>query len=216
MQINVRYRIKSPLLVQIAPATPLAHFGFQIAEEIAAAFDQYAASRGGRSAALRKLVEQVLAVDAATGEPVAATRADGPGVVVRLSSDDLARLDEECRAVGMTRRQWLTSCIRNRLHGTRHFGQVDRERIARSVKELREIKTSLFRYAGALDRSPRDLALIEKHHSLVTHLQGEIARSLRAIEGAFKGNDGYWRASTPADRREVDDLLRRAAKERRP
>jgi hypothetical protein len=171
----------------------LAHFGFQIPEEMAAAFDQYAAPRGGRSAALRTLVEQVLNVDADAEEPVAATRTEGHGMVVRLSNDDLARLDEECRAIGMTRRQWLTSCIRNRLHGTRHFGQVDRERIARSVKELREIKTSLFRYAGALERSPRDLALIEKHYSLVTHLQAEIARSLRAIEGAFKGNDGYWR-----------------------
>jgi len=162
---------------------------------MAAAFDQYATNRGGRSAALRALVEQALKVSGRPAEPVAAAKAEGSGLVVRLSSEDLARLDEECRAVGMTRRQWLTSCIRNRLHGTRHFGQVDRERIARSVKELREIKTSLFRYAGALERSPRDLALIEKHHSLVAHLQTEITRNLRAIEGAFKGNDGYWRGA---------------------
>lgn len=185
----------------------MTHFGFQLPDELAEQFDAYAATRGGRSAALRALVSQCVSGDVdlpqrPASEPV--NQAQTSSVAVLLTRDDRLRLDEECQVTGMTRGQWLVACARNRLHGTRHFGQVDRDRIARIAREMREMKSSLHRYASAMQRAPRDLAVVEKHHGLIGHLSVQVERGLRAIEGAFRGNDHYW-AGKPADARPAED-----------
>ncbi|PVM77584.1 hypothetical protein [Caulobacter radicis] len=185
----------------------MTHFGFQIPDELAEQFDSYAATRGGRSAALRALVSQCLsegggAPPRPTPEPV--SQALTSSVAVLLTRDDRLRLDEECQVTGMTRGQWLVACARNRLHGTRHFGQVDRDRIARIAREMREMKSSLHRYASAIQRAPRDLAVVEKHQSLIGHLSAQVERGLRAIEGAFRGNDHYW-SGKPAEPRPTEE-----------
>lgn len=176
----------------------MAQLGFLLPDETQQLFDAYAASRGGRSAALRALVAKALADEsdslATLPGPRISDDGNAGGVTIRLAGADWSRLDEERRAMGMTHGQWLLACARHRLHGSRHFGQVDRERIAKIVGEMRHIKMILFRYAGALERSPRDIAIVEKHHGLIAHLSHEISRALRAIEGSFQGNDGYWRA----------------------
>lgn len=185
----------------------MTHFGFQLPDELAEQFDAYATRRGGRSAALRDLVakcvsEEIAAPPRPAPEPV--SQAQTSSVALLLTRDDRLRLDEECRVTGMTRGQWLAACARNRLHGTRHFGQVDRDRIARIVREMREMKSSLHRYASAMQRAPRDLAVVEKHHGLISHLSIQVERGLRAIEGAFRGNDHYW-AGRPAEARQAED-----------
>ena len=182
----------------------MAQLGFLLPDDMQQAFNVYAASRGGRSAALRALVAEALAEEgqklAVLPKPRLLDDGNAAGVTVRLSGADRSRLDEECRTTGMTRGQWLLSCARNKLHGSRHFGQVDRKRIAKIVGEMRHIKMILFRYAGALERSPKDTAIVQKQHGLIAQLSHEIARALRAIEGSFQGNDGYWRAEhSPAD-----------------
>ncbi len=182
-------------------AIKMGQLGFLLPDEMQPLFDAYAASRGGQSAALRELVARALAEDghgpAPESKPGSPDHGGAGGVTVRLSGADWSRLDEERRTMGMTRGQWLLSCARHRLHGSRHFGQVDRERLAKIVGELRHIKLILFRCAGALERSPKDAAMIERHLGLITHLSDDIATALRAIEGSFRGNDGYWRGQTP-------------------
>lgn len=177
----------------------MAQLGFLLPNDLQKRFDAYARDRGGRSAALRALVARALAEDGHEIAPLPPARVadngSAAGVMVRLSADDSARLDEECRAMGMTRGQWLLSCARHRLHGSRQFGQVDRERIAKIVKEMRDIKMILYRYAGTLERSARDPEIIAKHHGLILSLAERISTGLRAIQGAFQGNDGYWRMS---------------------
>jgi hypothetical protein len=178
----------------------MTHFGFKIPDEMAEQFDAYAVTRGGRSAALRALVLQCLADELGAPQkpaPEPQSQARSSAVSVQLTRDDRLRLDEECRVTGMTRGQWLVACARNRLHGTRHFGQVDRDRIARIVREMREMKSSLHRYASAMQRAPRDLAVVERHHSLIGHVSAQVERGLRAIEGAFRGNDHYWAGKPP-------------------
>lgn len=178
----------------------MAHFGFLLPDELRTRFDQFAAGRGGRSAALRMLVAQALKAEGADVPPFPPARADhgvGESVTIRLSADDMARLDEECQSIGMSRGQWLQSCVRHRLRGSRHFGPVDRTRIAKIVSEMRQIKTILFRCAGALERAPRDTSVRDKHHALVDRLSSDVARAIMAIEAAFQGNDRYWRGRAP-------------------
>lgn len=189
----------------------MTHFGFQLPDELAEQFDAYAATCGGRSAALRALVSQCLADGPSPPQrpaPEPVSQAQTSSVAVLLTRDDRMRLDEECQVTGMTRGQWLAACARNRLHGTRHFGQVDRDRIARIAREMREMKSSLHRYASAMQRAPRDLAVVEKHSGLISHLSMQVERGLRAIEGAFRGNDHYW-GGKPVEARPAED--RRAA-----
>ncbi len=191
----------------------MTHFGFQLPDELAEQFDAYAAARGGRSAVLRALVSQCLsdgdgAPPRPAPEPV--SQAQTSSLAVLLTRDDRLRLDEECRVTGMTRGQWVAACARNRLHGTRHFGQVDRDRIARIAREMREMKSCLHRYASAIQRAPRDLAVVEKHQSLIGHLSAQVERGLRAIEGAFRGNDHYW-SGKPAEARAEERRIAPAA-----
>ena len=192
----------------------MTHFGFKIPDDMAEQFDAYAVTRGGRSAALRTLVSQCLSDELGAPQkpiPEPHSQARSNSVSIQLTRDDRLRLDEECRVTGMTRGQWLAACVRNRLHGTRHFGQVDRDRIARIVREMREMKSSLHRYASAMQRAPRDLAVVEKHQSLIGHLSGQIERGLRAIEGAFRGNDHYWAGKPPEARATEDRRITPAA-----
>ncbi|PLR28800.1 hypothetical protein SGCZBJ_01250 [Caulobacter zeae] len=191
----------------------MTHFGFQLPDELAEQFDAYAATCGGRSAALRALVSQCLSDGGGAPQrpaPQPVSQAQASSVAVLLTRDDRLRLDEECRITGMTRGQWLAACARNRLHGTRHFGQVDRDRIARIAREMREMKSSLHRYASAIQRAPRDLAIVEKHQSLIGHLSAQVERGLRAIEGAFRGNDHYW-SGKPAEARSEERRIAPAA-----
>lgn len=185
----------------------MTHFGFQLPDELAAQFDTYAATRGGRSAVLRALVSQCLSEEDGAPQsppPEAVGPAHASSAPILLTRDDRLRLNEECQVTGMTRGQWLAACVRHRLHGTRHFGQVDRDRIARIAREMREMKSSLHRYATAMQRTPRDLAIVEKHQGLISHLSDQIERGLRAIEGAFRGNDHYWSGKS-ADPRQVEE-----------
>lgn len=179
----------------------MAQLGFLLPNDLQERFDAYARDRGGRSAALRALVARALTEDGHDIAPLPPARiadnGSAAGVMVRLSADDSARLDAECRAIGMTRGQWLLSCARHRLHGSRQFGQVDRERIAKIVKEMRDIKMILYRYAGTLERSARDPGIVEKHYGLILGLAERVSTGLRAIQGAFQGNDGYWRTTEP-------------------
>lgn len=174
----------------------MAHFGFLLPDDLREQFDLFAASRGGRSAALRMLVAQALEADGAAVTPPSMARRDqggGESFTIRLSAEDLDRLDEECQSMGMSRGQWLQSCVRNRLRGSRHFGPVDRTRIAKIVSELRYIKTILFRCAGALERAPWEASVLDKHHVVIAALSSDVAHAIGKIEAALRGNDQYWR-----------------------
>ena len=176
----------------------MAQIGFTLSDTLCEHFDAYVAGRGGRGVVLRQLMEQALAahgVDVETS-PITPSPEVGnrEGIFVRLNADDLKRVDEEANVLGMTRGQWLVAYIRRGLHGGRHFGKFDRERLGKIVAELREVKSILFRYAGALQRAPRDVALVERHHDRVLELDDKVTTIAKAIEGAFHGNDAYWDA----------------------
>jgi len=173
-----------------------AHLGFLLPDDLREQFDRYAANRGGRSAALRLLVAQALAAEGGDITPPPSARSErgvGEPITIRLPVDDLARLDEECDAMGMSRGQWLLSCVRNRLRGSRHFGPVDRTRLAKIVSELRHIKTILFRCAGTLERAPRDTSVLDDTLKVISRISSDNDRIVDDIETSLRGNDRYWR-----------------------
>lgn len=173
----------------------MVQFGFLLPEELSKQFDLFAASRGGRSAALRMLVAKAIEAEGALPAPSPSCRDNqvaGEKIAIRLSAEDIVRLDEECDSMGLSRGQWLQSCVRHRLRGSRHFGPVDRVRLAKIVSELRHMKTILFRCAGTLERKREDKSVLESTLAVVTRLSTDVARAIGSIEAALKGNDRYW------------------------
>lgn len=185
----------------------MAHFGFLLPDDLSRKFDAFAKSRGGRSAALRMLVGQALEAEGATFGPTPLQQCEKgafQSVTIRLSAEDVERLDEECRSFGLSRGQWLQSCVRHRLRGSRHFSSVDRIRLAKIVSEMRHMKTILFRCAGRLERMPNDGTGVDKYYAVIEQLSRDVARAITAIEAAFQGNDRYWRQPS-SPRKPADD-----------
>src|SRR5512146_732062 len=89
----------------------------RVSDDMPARFDAWAAERGGRSPALRHLIDR--ACRTGPTAPVAPGRhASRPvKLTVRLSAADGRGLDAAAAGMGLTRNAWAAAVIRRRLHG---------------------------------------------------------------------------------------------------
>ena len=87
-------------------------FNVRLADDLAHQFDHWAKARGGRSAALRHLIQS--AVGSAPLTPHAASRRP-VRLTIRLSSTDQIRLNAAAADLGLSPSGWAAALIRRRL-----------------------------------------------------------------------------------------------------
>lgn len=179
----------------------MAQFGFRIPDDLARQFDDYAATRGGRSEALRQLMERAIREDGAeiTRPPPRPSLETGnwEGILVKLEAADFVRLDEESGAMSLTRGQWIVALVRHRLTGGRQFGAADRTRIAGIAKDIRKAASDIGRTSQIACKRVEKSADLDAPLRQLAAFKTQLLSSLEALHQAYLGNDAYWSAAPP-------------------
>lgn len=173
--------------------------GFRLPDDLADKFDLYAASRGGRSATLRALIEAALPDTEITPAAPRLDTGNWQGIVVRLEPRDFPRLDEEAKAMGMSRAQWLLACVRKRLHQRRLMSALDRTWISRTEKEMRRVAFQVGRAASGVRSAAEQGRAVDAPLEILQGLMRRAELLADSIREGFRGNDAYWEGGTAAE-----------------
>lgn len=155
-------------------------------------FDAAAAARGGRSRLLRTLMEGV-AQAPLPAPPEAPLRLLTAKLTVRLPDPDLARLEAEAAAIGLSRTQWTVGLIRARLHNRPQLGRSDGTAFLDARRELRRIGVNINQIARALNTAVMEGQVLDLEVAQLAAFRVEIAAWVDALGDAFRGNLDYWR-----------------------
>ena len=154
-------------------------------------FDAAAASKGGRSRLLRRLMEE--AAEAPFPEPVEATSARLEAKLgLRLTFADLAALEREAASRGQSRTQWAVALIRARLHGRPQLNRDEAMTFVEVQRELRRIGVNINQIARALNTAVMEGAVLDLEVAQLAAYSTEIRAHLGGVRDAFEGNLAYW------------------------
>jgi len=172
----------------------MANFNVRVSDDMVARFDAWAAERGGRSPALRHLIDRACRVCPAPPSPPARRASRPVKLTVRLSATDARGLDAAAVEMGLTRNAWAAALIRRRLTGRPTFGAAESLALAAIQAELRRIGVNANQIARALNTAVMEGKVLDLELAYLDELRGEIRAHMRALREAFEGNLGYWDA----------------------
>ncbi len=169
----------------------MANFQVRISESLAGRFDAWAAAQGGRSPALRRLMEQAASGPAAvTGRPAIRPMK----LTVRLSAWDSRGLATEAEAMGMTPNAWAAAVLRHRLQGRPTLRRDHEVELIALRAEVRRIGVNVNQIARALNTAVMEGAVLDLELQYLDALRMELRAHIDAIGEAFAGNLAYWQA----------------------
>lgn len=169
----------------------LANFNVRVPDELATRFDRWAGDFGGRSAALRRLMDQ--ACGAALSGTEGARLGHRPAkLTVRLMADDAAGLVDVARVDGLTPNAWAAALVRRRLAGRPTFALADARRLTGIQTELRRIGVNVNQIARALNTAVMEGRVLDTELSAIDALRVELRGHMGALREAFAGNLAYW------------------------
>lgn len=172
----------------------MAIINVRVSDEMVARFDGWAAERGGRSAALRLLIDRASRAET-TAAPMPSRRAARPvKLTVRLSVADGRGLDTASAAMGLTRNAWAAALIRRRLHARPTFSRPDELSLIDVQAELRRIGVNINQIARALNTAVMEGKVLDLELAYLDELRAEIRGHMLALREAFEGNLAYWEA----------------------
>lgn len=150
----------------------------RVSDELALQFAALAATEGGKSALIRRLLESAVGAPELKRGPVAVGAPQK--VTVRFRESELRQLGEMAMARGMTRTQWITSLVRSRLGAPAQQSDGERE-------ELRTIARELNRIGGNINQIARAANTGEGGNTGGSRSGLEQARlALEALQGELK------------------------------
>lgn len=154
-------------------------------------FDAAAAGQGGRSRLLRRLMEAAAQAPLPAVEPPPAAGRTGK-LTLRLAESDLAALEAEAAALGLSRTQWAVALIRRRLHGRPQLSRPEAIAFIDVQRELRRIGVNVNQIARALNTAVLEGSVLDLELAQLGAFQAEIAAHLDGLRHAFAGNLAYW------------------------
>ncbi|XYD12006.1 plasmid mobilization relaxosome protein MobC (plasmid) [Methylobacterium sp. NMS12] len=178
----------------------MATLTFRVPDEVATRFAAHARCQGGRSAVLRRLVDEAVgaleaapANDAGSALP-AISAAFGPStkVTLRLREEEITQIVELAEGRGMNRTQWITSLVRARL-GVEH-PQTGDERVAlRAIaRELNRIGGNVNQIARAANTDARSNRPVSVDVGSLADLSAAVDEATAALRQALGRSAGYW------------------------
>lgn len=171
----------------------MANFNVRIPDDLAARFDAWAAAEGGRSPALRHLIDQA----SRSGPGRAATPSRLPRrpakLTVRLAEDDAAGLLAAAAEMGLTPNGWVAALVRRRLHDRPTFPRSDEIAVIAIQGELRRIATNVNQIARALNTGVLEGKVLDLEIAYIDDLRTELRVHMSTLREAFAGNLAYWR-----------------------
>lgn len=169
----------------------MALFNVRLSDDLATRFDAWAASRGGRSAALRQVIDRA---SAAGADAIAADRSPARSVklTVRLSARDARGLDAAAREFGLTPNGWAAALIRHRLTGRPTFSRAEEVALVAVQAEVRRIGVNVNQVARALNTAVLEGRVLELEFAYLEDLRTELHAHLSTLRAAFDGAHAYW------------------------
>lgn len=172
----------------------MALFTLRLSDELAVRFDAVAASAGGRSHALRTLIERVSG-GGGSASTAATVRSRGKHrIELRLDDDELAQLDAAAVERGVKRTDWIASVVRSRLRAAPPPHDA-RQTLVDIRRELRAIGRNVNQavhalHAANMQDSRLDLA---REAVRVEAMRTAVDEQIGAIGAALQGDLAYWR-----------------------
>jgi predicted transcriptional regulator len=173
----------------------MALFKVRLDDMLAARFDALALKHGGRSALLRALVHRVAADQPADVAPPPVKSPRGRNrVEVRLSADDMVRLDRLAAQRGQSRADWIATLVRHRLGGPASPPRDVAQALVDAWRQLKKIGLNLNQAVHALHSarmtdSRLDLA---REAERVAGFRDEVVEQSRHIRAILAGERAYW------------------------
>lgn len=169
----------------------MAFLGFHLDDALAERFAAMAASEGGKSALMRRLVEQAVGNETAPVQRVV-SRGASSKVTIRLSESELGLLATVAARRGMNRTQWIASLVRARLGSSVQQTHDERQALRAVARELNRIGGNINQIAHAanLDRLIGSSVKIEAE--AIREASARIDAALEELRAALKRNADYW------------------------
>ncbi|MBX9907840.1 MAG: plasmid mobilization relaxosome protein MobC [Beijerinckiaceae bacterium] len=162
----------------------------RVSEELALQFAALAATEGGKSALIRRLLESAVGAPESKRAPVAVGTPQK--VTVRFRESELRQVGEMATVRGMTRTQWITSLVRSRLGAPAQQSEGEREALRTIARELSRIGGNINQIARAANRSELDPGadswkVLSEAQGALQALQGELKEVLDRTSTYWEG-----------------------------
>ncbi len=169
----------------------MAFLGFYVSDELARRFGAIAGAHGGKSALLRRMVENVV------GLPSVPQVSDGAGqsekVTVRFRPSELALL-AEAAARGMNRTQWISSLVRARLGLGLQLSAGERDELRTIARELNRIGGNINQLARAANTQVREGREVAIDSEVLREAAIVVREAVSEFRTAVGKSAGYWDA----------------------
>ena len=168
----------------------MALISLRVPEEVAADFSALAATQGGKSALLRRLIGDALNAPSAR---IAALPVGRPQkVTVRFRESEMLQLAEVSHQRGMTRTGWIVALVRSRLGSPVQHSPGENAALRAIVRELNRIGGNINQIARAANTSVLQGRAVEPNLSGIREAKTAVELALAQLRAALDGNADYW------------------------
>lgn len=168
----------------------MANFNVRIPDDMAARFDAWAAAEGGRSPALRHLIDRACG---SSRSPTSSRLPTRPAkLTVRLAADDAKGLSSAAAEMGLTPNAWVAALVRRRLRSRPTFTRAEEIALIAAQGELRRIGVNVNQIARALNTAVMEGKVLDLEIAYLDDLRTELRAHMFTLRQAFEGNLDYW------------------------
>lgn len=168
----------------------MALISLRVSDEVAAQFSVLAATEGGKSALLRRLITDVLNASPARIAPLPMGRPQK--ITVRFRECEMRQLAEVSHQRGMTRTGWIVALVRSRLGSPVQHSPEEHAALRAIVRELNRIGGNINQIARAANTSVLQRRAVEPDLSAIQEAKLVIEKELAQLRNALNGNADYW------------------------
>lgn len=168
----------------------MALISLRVPDEVAAQFSVLAATEGGKSALLRRLITDVLNASPARIAPLPMGRPQK--ITVRFRECEMRQLAEVSHQRGMTRTGWIVALVRSRLGSPVQHSPEEHAALRAIVRELNRIGGNINQIARAANTSVLQRRAVEPDLSAIQEAKLVIEKELAQLRNALNGNADYW------------------------
>jgi hypothetical protein len=168
----------------------MALISLRVSDEIAAEFSVLAATQGGKSALLRRLIADAL--DAPARRILALPVGRPEKVTVRFRESEMRQLAEVSHQRGLTRTGWIVALVRSRLGSPMQHSPDEHAALRAIVRELNRIGGNINQIARAANTSVLQGRAVDPDLSAIREAKLVIETALAQLRNALASNADYW------------------------
>jgi hypothetical protein len=115
---------------------------------------------------------------------------------VRLTASEIADIETQALAIGLSRSAWVRALVRRRTQGRPTFSPAGEQALIGVVMELRRIGVDIRQTLLMMEGAIKGGQGLDRELEALSHLRAEIRGQIAAVAEAFEGNLAFW--ETPA------------------